>query len=63
MSSSHACSSDNQSLVQVGESAGPECKAVLQEINQLVEKRLESDAKWVKELFGASLVGFFLHLN
>ncbi|KAI5684114.1 hypothetical protein M9H77_05342 [Catharanthus roseus] len=39
---------------QVGASAGPECKAVLQEITQLVEQRLESDAKEVKLLFGAS---------
>lgn len=39
---------------QIGESAGPECKAVLQEITQLVEERLASDAKALKSLFGAS---------
>lgn len=39
---------------QVGESAGPECKAVLQEITHLVEQRLEADAEEVKSLFGAS---------
>lgn len=43
-------------MLQVGASAGPECKAVLQEITQLVEQRLESDAKEVKLLFGASQV-------
>ncbi|KAL3527182.1 hypothetical protein ACH5RR_011838 [Cinchona calisaya] len=39
--------------VQVGESAGPECKSVLQEITQLVEERLASNAKELKSLFGA----------
>ncbi|XP_009780122.1 probable serine protease EDA2 isoform X3 [Nicotiana sylvestris] len=38
---------------QVGESAGPECKAVLQEITQLVETRLASNRKDLKALFGA----------
>ncbi|CAI9110894.1 OLC1v1010991C1 [Oldenlandia corymbosa var. corymbosa] len=38
---------------QIGESAGPECKSVLQEITQLVDERLATDAKGVKSLFGA----------
>ncbi|PHU19377.1 putative serine protease EDA2 [Capsicum chinense] len=38
---------------QVGESAGPECKAALQEITQLVEARLASNGKELKALFGA----------
>ncbi|KAK4361489.1 hypothetical protein RND71_020441 [Anisodus tanguticus] len=38
---------------QVGESAGPECKAALQEITQLVESRLASNRKDLKALFGA----------
>ena len=42
--------------MQVGESAGPECKAVLQEITNLVEQRLESDQKELKKLFNASKV-------
>ncbi|KAD7479193.1 hypothetical protein E3N88_02329 [Mikania micrantha] len=39
---------------QVGESAGPECKAVLQEVTQLVEEKLASNAKVLKTTFGAS---------
>ncbi|XP_020263777.1 probable serine protease EDA2 isoform X2 [Asparagus officinalis] len=39
---------------QVGESAGAECKPVLQEITALVEERLLSDRKAVKDLFGAA---------
>ncbi|XP_057766125.1 probable serine protease EDA2 [Salvia miltiorrhiza] len=39
---------------QVGESAGAECKAVLQEITSLVEQRLESNQKDLKKLFNAS---------
>ncbi|KAJ0971071.1 hypothetical protein J5N97_019030 [Dioscorea zingiberensis] len=39
---------------QIGESAGPECKAALQEITELVERRLQSDRGSVKALFGAS---------
>ncbi|KAL6905188.1 hypothetical protein ACP4OV_002789 [Aristida adscensionis] len=38
---------------QVGESAGPECKAALQETTKLVEERLLSDSSSVKALFGA----------
>ncbi|KAK2979774.1 hypothetical protein RJ640_016306 [Escallonia rubra] len=38
---------------QIGESAGPECKAVLQEVTKLVEQRLASDGKALKKLFGA----------
>lgn len=39
---------------QIGISAGSECKAALQEINGLVEKRLTTDGHELKELFGAS---------
>ncbi|GAV75900.1 Peptidase_S28 domain-containing protein [Cephalotus follicularis] len=39
---------------QIGESAGTECKTALQEATQLVEQRLASDGKALKQLFGAS---------
>ncbi|XP_059592424.1 probable serine protease EDA2 isoform X1 [Vitis vinifera] len=39
---------------QIGESAGAECKAVLQEVNGLVEQRLAVDGNAVKSLFGAA---------
>ncbi|KAM7264153.1 hypothetical protein ACFE04_001836 [Oxalis oulophora] len=39
---------------QIGESAGPECKAALQEVTHLVEKKVASDKKAAKKLFGAS---------
>ncbi|CAK9137389.1 unnamed protein product, partial [Ilex paraguariensis] len=39
---------------QIGELAGLECKAVLQEVNQLVEQRLSSNAKELKTLFDAA---------
>ncbi|KAA8531953.1 hypothetical protein F0562_006905 [Nyssa sinensis] len=39
---------------QIGESAGPECKAVLQEVNQLVEQKLATNGKALKTLFGAA---------
>ncbi|CAA0839214.1 Serine carboxypeptidase S28 family protein [Striga hermonthica] len=39
---------------QIGESAGPECKAVLQEITQLVEQKLGSNEKTLKNLFSAA---------
>lgn len=39
---------------QIGVSAGPECKAVLQEVTQLVEERLKSNEKELKSAFGAS---------
>ncbi|CAL9156152.1 unnamed protein product, partial [Musa hybrid cultivar] len=39
---------------QVGDSAGAECKAVLQEITNLVDEKLQSDGKSVKKLFGAA---------
>lgn len=42
--------------MQIGESAGAECKAALQETNELVEQRLATDAKAVKTLFGAAEV-------
>ncbi|KAF7130131.1 hypothetical protein RHSIM_Rhsim10G0214200 [Rhododendron simsii] len=39
---------------QIGESAGPECKAALQEVNSLVEQRLSTNGKELKTLFGAA---------
>ncbi|GJV90788.1 probable serine protease EDA2 [Tanacetum coccineum] len=39
---------------QVGESAGPECKAVLQEVTQLVEQKLASNGRALKTTFGAT---------
>ncbi|KAI5017422.1 hypothetical protein ZWY2020_042310 [Hordeum vulgare] len=50
---------------QVGDSAGPECKAALQEITRLVDKQLLSDSHSVKALFGADSLkndGDFLFL-
>lgn len=47
--------------MQVGESAGPECKAVLQEITSLVDQRLESNQKDIKKLFNASKVEKHAH--
>ncbi|KMZ68132.1 Serine carboxypeptidase S28 family protein [Zostera marina] len=38
---------------QVGESAGAECKEILQEITSLVEEQLLYDEKAIKRLFGA----------
>ncbi|KAJ8764228.1 hypothetical protein K2173_005968 [Erythroxylum novogranatense] len=38
---------------QIGESAGPECKAALKETTHLVEERLASNKKAVKTLFGS----------
>ena len=42
--------------MQIGVSAGPECKAALQETTQLVDERLKSNGKAVKSVFGASQV-------
>ncbi|CAO2828050.1 unnamed protein product [Amaranthus hypochondriacus] len=39
---------------QIGVSAGPECKAALQETTQLVDERLKSNGKALKSAFGAS---------
>ncbi|KAF5183658.1 Serine protease [Thalictrum thalictroides] len=39
---------------QIGVSAGPDCKATLQEITKLVENELFTDKKAVKALFGAA---------
>ncbi|XXG74916.1 hypothetical protein AAC387_Pa07g3528 [Persea americana] len=50
---------------QVGESAGPECKAALQEVTALVDEQLVSNAEAVKNLFGAAKLqndGDFLYL-
>jgi len=45
--------------VQIGESAGAECKAALQETTKLVEQRLQSNGKALKTLFGAAEVQYF----
>ncbi|GLT82679.1 hypothetical protein SLE2022_010370 [Rubroshorea leprosula] len=42
---------------QIGESAGPECKAALQEATQLVEQGLASNNKELKTMFGAAELG------
>ncbi|OVA20413.1 Peptidase S28 [Macleaya cordata] len=39
---------------QIGESAGPDCKAALQETTKLVDEKLVSDRTAVKTLFGAA---------
>lgn len=43
-------------LLQIGESAGAECKAALQEVTKLVDEQLQSNGSSVKKLFGAVLV-------
>lgn len=40
----------------MGESSGPECKAILQEVTQLVEQRLASDGEALRTEFGATVV-------
>lgn len=47
-------------LLEVGESAGAECKAVLQEITALVDRKLEEEGQQVKNLFGAAKVHFII---
>ncbi|KAL6959975.1 putative serine protease eda2, variant 2 [Sarracenia purpurea var. burkii] len=39
---------------QIGVSAGPECKAALQEVNQLVEQKLTMNGQALKALFAAA---------
>lgn len=39
---------------QIGVSAGPECKAALQDVTQLVEQRLATNSKALKSSFGAA---------
>ncbi|KAF3641811.1 putative serine protease EDA2 [Capsicum annuum] len=48
---------------QFGESAGPECKAALQEITQLVYEKLASNRRELKALFGAdkAFIVYFLY--
>ncbi|PWA60336.1 peptidase S28, Alpha/Beta hydrolase fold protein [Artemisia annua] len=50
----HAILNFEQYDQQIGESVGPECKAILQEVTQLVEKQLDSDGESIKTKFGAS---------
>ncbi|XP_027345781.1 probable serine protease EDA2 isoform X1 [Abrus precatorius] len=50
---------------QVGESAGPECKAVLQETTQLIEQKLATNGKALKASFNADdleIDGDFMYL-
>lgn len=42
--------------MQIGVSAGPECKAALQETNQLVEQKLAVNGEAVKRMFDAAEV-------
>ena len=49
-------------VLQVGVSAGPECKAILQEVTQLVEERLESNEKELKSAFNAAEVRYYTSL-
>lgn len=49
--------------MQIGKSAGAECKSVIQETNKLVEQRLEENGKKLKAFFDAAEVyfcGFFV---
>lgn len=43
-------------FLQIGESAGPECKAVLQEITKLIDQMLPFDGKALRKLYGADEV-------
>lgn len=49
--------------MQIGESAGPECKAALQEVNSLVEQRLSTNGKALKTLFGAAEVCILFYVQ
>lgn len=49
--------------MQIGISAGPECKAALQEVTQLVEEGLNSNRTAVKSAFGASEVRAYNFLD
>lgn len=40
--------------MQIGESAGPECKEALQEITQLIEHKLATSGKELKASFDAA---------
>ena len=48
--------------MQIGVSAGPECKAALQDVNQLVEQRLATNGEALKDLFGAAEVCILFYL-
>nr|GEV86423.1 probable serine protease EDA2 [Tanacetum cinerariifolium] len=61
----HAILNFEQYDRQIGESVGPECKAILQEVTQIVEKQLDSDGESIKTKFGASELkvdGDFMYL-
>lgn len=45
--------------MQIGVSAGPECKAALQETNQLVEQKLATNGGALKRMFDAAEVCIF----
>lgn len=44
--------------MQIGESAGVECKAALQETTQLIETKLATDGKALRAIFNADNVCF-----
>lgn len=46
--------------MQIGESAGAECKAALQESIRLIEQKLATDGKALKAVFNAADVCWFL---
>ncbi|KAM2667127.1 hypothetical protein EV2_018861 [Malus domestica] len=50
---------------QIGESAGPQCKAALQETTRIIEQSLTTNGKAIRALFGASQLdidGDFMYL-
>jgi hypothetical protein len=46
--------------MQIGESAGPECKAALQETTQLIETKLAANGPALRATFNADDVCFVL---
>jgi hypothetical protein len=46
--------------MQIGESAGVECKAALQETTQLIDRKLATNGKALKASFNAADVCLFL---
>ncbi|KAB2632118.1 serine protease EDA2 [Pyrus ussuriensis x Pyrus communis] len=45
---------NSKSNLQIGESAGPQCKAALQETTRIIEQSLTTNGKAIRALFGAS---------
>ncbi|XP_018505583.2 probable serine protease EDA2 isoform X1 [Pyrus x bretschneideri] len=44
---------NSKSNLQIGESAGPQCKAALQETTRIIEQSLTTNGKAIRALFGA----------